>query len=89
MYREKPQVITNTGNIHSWPATTGIRGSGNHKSHWATCPGSYTVRSTGSTPAHSGRISRSRTRSGLIVYDQPIHSAITAAGIRGHSASSA
>jgi hypothetical protein len=35
MYREKPQVITNTGNIHSWPATTGIHRSGNHKSHWA------------------------------------------------------
>jgi len=35
MYREKPQVITNTGNIRSWPARTGIRGSGNHKSHWA------------------------------------------------------
>ena len=47
------------------------------------------MRSTGSTPTYSGRISRSRTRSGLIVYGQPIRSATTDAGIRGHSVSSA
>ena len=40
VYLEYPQVITSTGSIRSWPAVTGMRGSGNHRSHWAIWPGS-------------------------------------------------
>lgn len=38
--RENASVITSTGNTRCWPAPTGIFTAGNHKSHWAICPGS-------------------------------------------------
>ena len=40
MNREKASVITSTGSIRCWPTATGIRGSGNHRSHWVSWPGS-------------------------------------------------
>ena len=38
--RENPSTITNTGRIRACPAATGMVGAGNHRSHWAICPGS-------------------------------------------------
>ena len=37
--RENVSVITSTGSIAACPNPTGIRGSGNHKSICADCPG--------------------------------------------------
>ncbi len=37
--RENPNVITSTGNTRSCPRPTGIRASGNHRSHCVTEPG--------------------------------------------------
>lgn len=36
---ENVSVITSTGNIAACPNPTGIRGSGNHRSICAACPG--------------------------------------------------
>ena len=36
---ENASVITSTGSIATWPPPTGIRGSGNHRSHCVVCPG--------------------------------------------------
>jgi hypothetical protein len=38
--RENANVTTNTGRIRACPAVTGTGVSGNHRSHWAICPGS-------------------------------------------------
>jgi len=38
--RENANVITSTGNTRSCPGPTGIRGSGNHRSHCVSTPGS-------------------------------------------------
>jgi hypothetical protein len=40
MNRENANVITNTGNTRACPTATGMRGSGNHRSHWVSWPGS-------------------------------------------------
>jgi hypothetical protein len=38
--RENANVTTSTGRIRTCRASTGTAVSGNHKSHWATSPGS-------------------------------------------------
>jgi hypothetical protein len=38
--RENANVNTSTGRIRTCPAATGTGVSGNHRSHWATSPGS-------------------------------------------------
>lgn len=38
--RENANVTTSTGPIRACPAVTGTAVSGNHRSHWAICPGS-------------------------------------------------
>ena len=38
--RENAKVSTNTGRIRACLVATGTDVSGNHRSHWAICPGS-------------------------------------------------
>ena len=38
--RENANVTTSTGRIRACPTVTGTGVSGNHRSHWAICPGS-------------------------------------------------
>ena len=87
--REYPHVIASTGSTRSRPPPTGTAAGGNHKSHCATSPGAYSTRSAGSGGTNSGRSSRTRSFKTVIDRVQPIRSAITVAGIRGNSASSA
>lgn len=87
--REYPNAITSTGKIRDVPSPTGILTAGNHRSHCAISPGSYSVRSTGSVPKYSGRIARNRSFNVVAEYGHPIRCAITVDGIRGQSANRA
>ena len=85
MNREYVNVIASTGSIATCACPTGIRGSGNHRSHCVLAPGSCTIRSAGSMPAYSGRITFNRSFKIVIECSHPIRSAITVEGIRGNS----
>ena len=65
------------------PNPTGNSMSGNHKSHCAISPASYTVREAGSGGRYTGRNSATRADNVRIERGQPIRSAITVAGIVG------
>lgn len=86
---ENASVITSTGSIATWPAPTGIRGSGSHRSHCVVCPGSWTSLSTGSASRNSGRSSRTRSLRTVSERSHPMRSAITVAGILENSLSNA
>jgi hypothetical protein len=85
--REYPATMTRTGGRPSWPEPRGTSAGGNHRSHWASSPGRYSVRDAGSGGTNNGRSSRTRTFSTVKDRDQPIRSAITVAGMSGHCAS--
>jgi hypothetical protein len=63
--------------------------AGNHRSHWASSPGAYSVRCTGSGGTNNRRNSATRSFSWVIDRSHPMRSAITVAGILGCSASNA
>ena len=91
--REYPSVIVSTGSAvaptATCPCPTGTGAAGNHRSHCVAAPGWCTSRSAGSMPVYSGRITRMRSLRIVIEPLHPIRSAITVAGIRGVSPSSA
>ncbi len=87
MNRECEQTITNTGGVPSWPAPSGIRAGGNHRSHWTWSPGRQESRPAGSTGAYWARRGRRFSRTQVIA--QPTRSAGTVAGILGCSTSNA
>lgn len=53
--REYPGAITSTGGRPSWPNPSGTSTGGNHRSHFANSPASYSVRDAGSAGANNGR----------------------------------
>lgn len=86
---ENAAVITNTGNKHAVPSSSGIFFGGNHRSHWAASPGSQTSRSAGSMRRCSGRGRFTFCRNHDIDPGHSTRSAITLAGRSGSSASNA
>jgi hypothetical protein len=80
---ENGDVITNTGGVPSWPWPSGRGSCGNHKSHCACLPGSWTKRSAGSGRTYSGRIPATFSRNTDAEPDQPTCSANVDAAILG------
>ena len=87
---ENEATITSTGSSAALPSPRGIRGSGNHRSHWTWSPGSIhdPVRRIGRARSRAGAGPRSAgTRSPTP--SSPTRSASTVAGIDGVASSRA
>jgi len=83
MNPHQADTIVNTGGVTSTCGATGTTLFGVHKSHCTISPGSYSVRSVGSTPANNGLISATFARNTDADRVHPTFSAITFAGIDG------